>query len=111
MISFIGMKTKTVQVKDVNKPLIVVLEEDAVSLDGVVVNGYFTKKRESFTGSEVTVSGEQLKEIGASNLLSSLSVFNPSLRLTEELEYGSDPNHIPEMTACKTVNFNGFGGY
>ena len=98
VFSFIGMKTKTVQVKDVNKPLIVVLEEDAVSLDGVVVNGYFTKKRESFTGSEVTVSGEQLKEIGASNLLSSLSVFNPSLRLTEELEYGSDPNHIPEMT-------------
>ena len=98
VFSFIGMKTKTVQVKDLNKPLIVVLEEDAVSLDGVVVNGYFTKKRESFTGSEVTVSGEQLKEIGASNLLSSLSVFNPSLRLTEELEYGSDPNHIPEMT-------------
>ena len=90
VFSFIGMKTKTVQVKDLNKPLIVVLEEDAVSLDGVVVNGYFTKKRESFTGSEVTVSGEQLKEIGASNLLSSLSVFNPSLRLTEELEYGSD---------------------
>ena len=96
--SFIGMKEKTVAIKDLSKELIIIMEENAVSLDGVVVNGYFTKKRESFTGSEVTISGEQLKEIGSNNLLSSLSVFNPSLRLTEELEYGSDPNHIPEMT-------------
>ena len=98
VFSFIGMKSKTISIKDLSKPLIVILEEDAVSLDGVVVNGYFTKTRESFTGSEVTITGEQLKEIGSNNLLSSLAVFNPSLRLTEELEYGSDPNHIPEMT-------------
>ncbi|MBQ8502369.1 MAG: SusC/RagA family TonB-linked outer membrane protein [Bacteroides sp.] len=98
VFSFIGMKTKTVSVKSTNKPLIVVLEEDAVSLEGVVVNGYFTKKRESFTGSEITVSGEQLKDIGTPNLISSLSAFNPSLRVAEELEYGSDPNHIPEIT-------------
>lgn len=39
-----------------------------------------------------------MKDIGAPNILSSISVFNPSLRLTEELDFGSDPNHVPEMT-------------
>ena len=76
----------------------VVLKSDAKSVGEVVVNGYYSRKKDSFTGSEVSVSGEQLKDIGATNVLSSISVFNPSLRLTEEIDFGSDPNHVPEMT-------------
>ncbi len=80
------------------KSMRVVMVEDNNAMEEVVINGYYSRKKDSFTGSEVSITGEQLKDIGASNLLSSLSAFNPSLRLTEELEYGSDPNHIPEMT-------------
>ena len=61
VFSFIGMKTKEVGAS-VNKPVNVVLEEDAVEMQEVVVNaGYFQKTKESFTGSEVTVKAEDLK--------------------------------------------------
>ena len=61
LFSFVGMKTKEVAV-DSDKPLQVVLEEDATEMDEVVVNaGYFQKTKESFTGSEVTVKVDELK--------------------------------------------------
>lgn len=94
-VSFMGMQTANVIA---SSKMRVVLKSDAKSVGEVVVNGYYSRKKDSFTGSEVSVSGEQLKDIGAPNILSSISVFNPSLRLTEELDFGSDPNHVPEMT-------------
>ena len=94
-VSFMGMQTANVMA---SSKMRVVLKSDAKSVGEVVVNGYYSRKKDSFTGSEVSVSGEQLKDIGAPNILSSISVFNPSLRLTEELDFGSDPNHVPEMT-------------
>ena len=100
VFSFIGMEDVKYRFggQHSEQGLIIKMESDATNLKEVVVNGYFTRKRESFTGSEVTVSGEQLKDIGATNLMNSLSVFNPSLRVTEQLEYGSDPNRLPEVT-------------
>lgn len=94
-VSFMGMQTANVIA---SSKMRVVLKSDAKSVGEVVVNGYYSRKKDSFTGSEVSVSGEQLKDIGATNVLSSISVFNPSLRLTEEIDFGSDPNHVPEMT-------------
>ncbi len=95
-LSYVGMKTQKIRWK--GTALNIVMKEDLQDIEEVVVNGYFSKKKDSFTGSEVTIQGEQLKDLGASNLLTTLSVFNPSLRMAEELEFGSDPNHIPEMT-------------
>lgn len=94
-VSFMGMQTANVVA---GPKMRVALKSDAKSVGEVVVNGYYSRKKDSFTGSEVSVSGEQLKDIGATNVLSSISVFNPSLRLTEEIDFGSDPNHVPEMT-------------
>lgn len=96
--SFIGMKTKTITVND-EKPITVVLEENATEMDEVVVNaGYFQKTKESFTGSEVTVKAEELKKVGSLNVLQALNAIDPAIRLTEDLANGSDPNRIPEIT-------------
>lgn len=98
VFSFIGMKTKEVVVS-VDKPVNVVLEEDATEMEEVVVNaGYFQKSKESFTGSEVTVKGEELKKVGSLNVIEALSAFDPSIRLTEDLVNGSNPNRVPEIT-------------
>lgn len=98
LFSFVGMKTKEVAV-DSDKPLLVVLEEDATEMDEVVVNaGYFQKTKESFTGSEVTVKVDELKKVGTQNILQALNAFDPSIRLTEDLINGSDPNRVPEIT-------------
>jgi len=98
LFSFIGMKTKEVTV-DSEKPLNVVLEDDSQEMEEVVVNaGYFSKTKESFTGSEVTVKAEELKKVGTLNVLQALNAFDPSIRLTEDLVNGSDPNRVPEIT-------------
>lgn len=98
IFSFIGMKTKEVTA-GVNKPVNVVLEDDALEMEEVVVNaGYFQKTKESFTGSEVTVKAEELKKVGSLNVIAALSAFDPSIRLTEDLVNGSNPNRVPEIT-------------
>lgn len=95
--SFIGMKTKEVTVTN-EAPVTVILEEDAAEMEEVVVTGYFNKTKESFTGSEVTVQADELKKVGSLNVIQALSAFDPSMRLVENLEYGSDPNRVPEVT-------------
>lgn len=98
VFSYLGMRSEE-RVYQGQASMDVKLEaNDELTLKGVVVNGYYSRSKESYTGSEVTIKADQLKDLGATNVLSTLSAYNPSLRITEELDYGSDPNHVPEMT-------------
>lgn len=94
--SFVGMKTVEVKYKG-QKSIDVVLEEDAEELDDVIVNGYFTQKKESFTGNATVVTGEQIKTMGNQNILKSLSLLDPSLRVVDDNAFGSDPNKMPKI--------------
>lgn len=95
--SFVGMKTKEVKYVD-GSDVKITMEEEAVEMEGVVVTGYFTKSKESFTGSEVTVARDELKKVGALNMMQALSAFDPSMHLSESLANGSNPNMIPDIT-------------
>ena len=94
--SFIGMRTKEVKVTD-DKPLSIVLEEEATEVEEVVVNGIFQRKAGSFTGSALTMKGEDLKRVSNSNVFASLKNLDPSLMIFDNLEFGSDPNKMPTM--------------
>lgn len=94
--SFVGMKTKEVKVTD-DKPLQIVLEEDVTEVEEVVVNGIFQRKAGSFTGSALTMKGEDLKKVSNSNVFASLKNLDPSLMIFDNLEFGSDPNKMPTM--------------
>jgi len=94
--SFIGMKAQEVKIKDY-KPLSVVLEEEATEVEEVVVNGIFQRKAGSFTGSALTMKGEDLKRVSNSNVFASLKNLDPSLMIFDNLEFGSDPNKMPTM--------------
>ena len=94
--SFVGMKTKEIKVTD-DKPLLVILEEDVTEVEEVVVNGIFQRKAGSFTGSALTMKGEDLKKVSNSNVFASLKNLDPSLMIFDNLEYGSDPNKMPTM--------------
>ena len=48
VFSFVGMQTKEVKWRG-EKELNVVLEESVAEMDEVVITGYFTRKRESYT--------------------------------------------------------------
>lgn len=98
IFSFIGMKMKGVRIVKGQYVYKVTLEEEAQSLEDVVVTGYFQRKKVSQTGAEVVVEGEELRKVGSLNLLQAISAFDPGVRTLENNEFGSDPNRMPEIT-------------
>jgi len=96
IFSCLGMKTKEVAYNG-QKAINVVLEDDAAIIEDLVVTGMFTRKAESFTGSTTTIKGDELRQAGNQNILASLKNIDPSFILTESVEFGSNPNIMPEI--------------
>ena len=65
VISYIGMKTKTVNAAG-KTTINVVLEDDATSLNDVVVIGYGTVRKKDLTGSVASVSSKELANVPVS---------------------------------------------
>lgn len=101
--NYIGMKPQEVRVSN-NKPLTVRLEPDATQLKEVVANGIYTRNIESFTGSVSTFSKDDLKMIGSTNILKSLSALDPSVIMPDNNLMGSDPNTLPDLTINGKMN-------
>ncbi len=76
---------------------IVTLAEEATSIEDVVVTGIITRNRNSFTGSASTFSGQELKNIGTTNILQSLKTLEPSMTIVENTLRGADPNTMPDL--------------
>ena len=66
-ISYIGMKTKTVDVKG-KTSVSVVLEDDNTTLNDVVVIGYGTVRKKDLTGSVASLSADKVAAIPVSNV-------------------------------------------
>ena len=96
VFSFIGMESQELAYTG-QEELEVVMKEDLVEMDEVVVTGMFDRRAESFTGSAVTVTQEQLRAVGNTNVIQSLRNLDPSFRIAENLEIGSNPNAMPEI--------------
>ena len=96
LFSFIGMETQEVAYSE-QEELRVVMREDVKEMEEVVVTGMFDRRAESFTGSAVTVNQEQLRAVGNTNVIQSLRNLDPSFRIAENLEIGSNPNAMPEI--------------
>ena len=71
VISYIGMKSQTINANG-KTAINVVLEEDATTLNDVVVIGYGTMKRRDLTGSVASVTGESLSAVPVSNVSEAL---------------------------------------
>lgn len=101
--SFMGLEPQEVSVKG-NETISVVMKEQVNAMDEVVVNGLFTQNKNSYTGSVTTVKGEDILRISQTNLFQALSVLTPGLRIVENNEQGSNPNHIPEIIIRGTTS-------
>jgi len=108
IVSFVGMKTKEQKLGDA-ETLNFVLEEENQTLEQVVVNGVFERKANTFTGSVKTISSEELKKVGNSNVLSSLKNLDPSILFIDNMALGSDPNAVPEIVlrGKSSINMDG----
>ena len=95
-VSYLGMTTQNVKVAN-GKPLRIVMKPDEKQLDEVVVTGYVKISKNSFTGTSVSVSADQLMSVSKTNVLGALQVFDPSFRIAENNLAGSNPNKVPEL--------------
>ena len=75
----------------------VVMYMNAEQLADVVVTGVYERKKESFTGASATFKTDQLKAVGSSNVLQSLKTLDPSFKMMENTQFGSNPNMMPDI--------------
>jgi len=95
-ISYLGYKVKNLLAS--NDLGTIVMEMENANLKEVVINtGLFDRKADSFTGAVATFKGAELRAITNQNLFSALAVLDPSFRIVDNVEFGSDPNRLPEM--------------
>ena len=95
--SFVGYKKQKIAFTEKTDTLRIVMEEDFQQVEEVVVTGIFNKPKESFTGAVTAVTKEDLKMHYSRNLLQTLANIDPSLRIVQNNEMGSDPNTLPEI--------------
>ena len=91
----VGFTDKEVEVTN-SEFIRVVMIEELKKLNDVVVTGIYDRKASSYTGAAVTITREELKRTGNSNLFQSLKNISPSLILDNFVE-GSDPNAMPDV--------------
>ena len=87
-----------------NKSMDIVLKEDAETMDEVVVNGYFTRKKNTYTGAAKTISGDELLSVSPTNILQAISTLDAGLNITQNNAMGSNPNNIPDLVIRSTTS-------
>ncbi len=104
--SFVGFLPQTITAKpgDVLK---IKLKADVGALSEVVVTGFVTKSKNSYTGSQTTVTREQLLSTGSKSLLKSITSFVPGMAILEDNLAGSNPNSRPNIELRGRSSFEG----
>ena len=97
--SYVGYEDKVVLYNLKNESAFskIVMHMNATQLDDVIVTGVYERKKESVTGASATFKTDQLKAVGTSNILQSLSTLDPSFKMMESTRFGSNPNVMPEI--------------
>ena len=81
VVSYIGMKTKEINVSGKSQ-VNVTLEDDATTLNDVVVIGYGSVKKKDLTGSVSTVNSETLQAVPVANASEALTGKMPGVQIT-----------------------------
>lgn len=79
------------------KPMDIVMVEDIEKMQEVVVNGYFTRQRNTYTGASKSMTGDELVAVSPTNVLQALSTLDAGLNITQNNVLGSNPNAIPDL--------------
>ena len=96
-VTMVGYVPTTIVVQENKRTYTVQLEEELARVDEVVVTGYQIIKKDSYTGTAITKSGEELRQVSPQNLLQAVQVFDPSFKLLDNNLAGSNPNALPNI--------------
>lgn len=95
-ISFVGHAAKEVKLKEGQTELSIIITRNVSTLSEVVINtGLYKRPTGNFTGAAKTFTGEELKNVNPVNVIQALAVVEPSFRIVENNQFGSDPNQLP----------------
>jgi hypothetical protein len=109
-ISYMGYKDLKFSSKSQDlSAMLVELEEDANTLGDVVVTGFVTKNKETFTGSVTEMSGLELRQVSGTNLIGAISALTPGMAMVQNTAEGSNPNHTPELVLRGMSSFSNSG--
>ncbi|MGI0107028.1 SusC/RagA family TonB-linked outer membrane protein [Salinimicrobium sp. WS361] len=75
----------------------VTMEQEIGELSEVIITGIFERDPNSFSGSAVTVTSEELRRRGNANVFQALQNIDPSIVIMENFDLGSNPNALPDM--------------
>ena len=106
--SFMGFRTSTIALTAATNYTIT-LENEAVTLDQIVIVGTVERNVESFTGSFSTVSGNELRQMGSMNLVESLKSLDPGFIVMENIALGANPNAMPTIEVRGQTSIVDFG--
>ncbi len=101
-IKMLGYNTMVYKLKEGVFDYEIQMIEQSKEVDEVIITGYQTLNKNSFTGTAVTKTGEELRQVNPQNLLQAVQVFDPSFRLMDNNLSGSDPNKLPNITVRGT---------
>lgn len=102
-VSYIGMETQSV---DAGHNMKIVLKPNSKTLSDVVVNGFFTRKKQTFTGAARTVTSDEILKVAPNNIMQTLATLDPSLNITQNNAMGSNPNAVPDLVIRSTTSLS-----
>ena len=109
-ISFVGYKDLVFDSKSRKLAAMrIELEEDSNTLSDVVITGFVSKNKETFTGSVTEVSGMELRQVSGTNLIGAISALTPGMAMVQNTSQGSNPNHTPELVLRGMSSFSNSG--
>ncbi|MBQ8542523.1 MAG: SusC/RagA family TonB-linked outer membrane protein [Bacteroidaceae bacterium] len=85
------------------------LAEDSHSLGDVVITGFVTKNKETFTGSATEISALELKQVSGTNIIGALAALTPGMSMVQNTSQGSNPNNLPELVLRGMSSFSNQG--
>ncbi|MCD8186842.1 MAG: carboxypeptidase-like regulatory domain-containing protein, partial [Rikenellaceae bacterium] len=110
-IFFVGMVIREVDFSALTEVNVSLVESEHV-MEDVIVTGIFDKAPESYTGAAVKITRQELRAAGNRDILKSISNIDPGFSITASMEFGSDPNRLPDITmrgrTTMDVNVGGF---
>lgn len=109
VISYVGFRSKEVRVSAVTDIRIVLNPVEKV-IEAMVVTGIVNRQASTYTGATSTISGEALRQVGNQNILQSLKNIDPSFQIVESMDFGSNPNRMPDIQMRGASSFSDMRG-
>ncbi|PUZ26752.1 TonB-linked outer membrane protein, SusC/RagA family [Chitinophaga costaii] len=75
----------------------IMLQPLIMNLGETVVNGIYKRPVENYTGEARTYTVDQLRRVNNTNVISALRSLDASFQVPSDLNFGSDPNHLPQI--------------